>query len=303
MDSGNGVEVGWSSRLGGACSNYNVHDVIVRNMTAEGLFIHGVTYTYVVGGNYGHVNALSSVVAGCNPGSGPESHTNHLAIDGATWQDDIQTGSGQHLECIHWFDGKNSVVRNSRFLNCAQFDISFQPTGFPNGDVSNFLLENNVLDVPCSHQGSACGSNHTVAFACNSAPATTPGIVVRYNSFPTNETPQFLEGFAGCFVSVPFYGNTGGGPPNAYVCTTDTGKGVNYTNNVWTTSNPCGTNNSTGNPANTLYTNPTSYNFTPPNNAPEIDYIPTGTPYPPTDITGTPRPQHAKPDAGAYELP
>jgi hypothetical protein len=250
---------------------------------------------------------MSSVVAGCYPGSGQETHTNHLAIDGATWQDNIQTASGQHLECIHWFDGKNSVVRNTRFLNCAQFDLSFQPDGFtPNANVSNFLLENNVLDAPCSHQSSPCGSNHATTFGCTAGEPAPTGLVIRYNSYPLNsDYPQLLEdpNFSGCFGTVQIYANVLGGPANSYVCDSQSAVGANYTNNVWSSSQSCGTNNLANANPSSLYTNPANYDYTLPNNSPAIDYIPTGISYPPTDITGTSRPQHGKADAGAYEHP
>jgi hypothetical protein len=310
--SGSSIEVGWSSTLGGECSAYHVHDVIVRNAAAEGLFIHGVTYGYVIGGTFGRTQALSSVVAGCYPGSGAETHTDHLAIDGATWRDDIETGPGQHLECIHWFDGRNSVVRNSRFFNCAQFDIAFQPDGTtPNSDMSNFLLESNILDFPCSHQklntqGGLCGANHATTFGCTAGQPAPRGIVIRYNSYTLDDNPQFIDdpNFPSCFKPAMVYGNIAGGP-NSYNCSVDAEKGVVYTANVWTVPNTCGKGNSSGNDPSSIYVDPSSYDFSLRRGARAIDFVKVGQPRPPSDIDGDRRPALARTDAGAdqWEAP
>ncbi len=192
----NAIWIGWTSIQGGSCNDYDVHDVIVRNSGANFLFVNGVRYTYVVGSDFGPVDAISSVVGGCAPGDGTNTNTTHIALDGNTFHDLIQTSGEQHLECIHWYDGSNAVIRNNKFLNCAQQDISFAGLFVTNPGYSNLLIENNVFDRTCSHQvmnteGGVCGSNLPLVF--NGCGAHAHGIVIRFNSFDPGTLPQFIE--------------------------------------------------------------------------------------------------------------
>ena len=140
--------------VGGACSAMNTTDDVFESDTASDLFVYGARYLYVMGGSYGGTNpGVSSVVSACNDGVG-SFHTSHVALSGVTFHDVVQTAAGQHMECLHWFDGNASVIQGSRFLNCAQIDLSIEPdNSMINAALADHLLvQNNVFANVCSGQ-------------------------------------------------------------------------------------------------------------------------------------------------------
>ena len=54
------------------------------------------------------------------------------------------------MECIHFQGADNSVIVKSKFLNCAQQDVSFQ-TQSGRSSINGLTIENNVFDAACSH--------------------------------------------------------------------------------------------------------------------------------------------------------
>ncbi len=300
-DAGNAIQIGWSDSQGGSCSVYDVHDVIVRNSGANLLFINGVTYTYVIGSDFGPVNAVSSFVSGCSPGDGSNFNTTHLALDGNTFHDLIQTAGDQHLECIHWYDGSSSVIRNNKFLNCAQFNISFQQLFVKDASIANLLIENNIFDATCSHQtlntrGGLCGSQLSLAVRCVDAEHSR-GIVIRFNSFAEGDMPQFTENVAGCFKPLRVYGNIMMGPLNSWWCDVDTAKGIIYSHNIFTSENVCGVTNSSG--IASPYVDSSKYDFSLKPATRAIGFVPTTLDHPNADIAGDKRPLRMNSDAGA----
>ncbi len=284
-----------------SCSNYAVHDVIVKNSGANALFVTGVTYTYVISSDFGPVNGVSSFVGGCAPGDGSNFNTTHVALDGNTFHDLIQTADDQHLECIHWYDGSNAVIRNNTFLNCAQQDISFAGHFVTNAGYSNVLIENNIFDATCSDQkpntqGGICGSNPALVF--NGCGAHARGIVIRFNSFSSGDTPQFIEtDTPRCFDPLRVYGNIMLGPASEWWCKVDLAKGIVYSHNIFTTKNTCGTTNSSGNT--TPYVDPGDYDFSLKAASRAIGFVPSELGHPQTDISGDRRPLRSNSDAGA----
>ena len=300
-DASNAIRIGWSDSQGGSCGAYNVHDVIVRNSGANLLFINGVTYTYVIGSDFGPVNAESSYVGGCAPGDGSNFNTTHLALDGNTFHDLIQTADGQHLECIHWYDGSRSVIRKNKFLNCAQFNISLQQLFVKDSSIANLLIENNIFDAACSHQtlntrGGLCGGQLSLAVGCVDA-ENSRGIVIRFNSFTERDMPQFFENIAGCFKPLRVYGNIMMGPPNGWWCDVDTAKGVIYSYNIFTSEQVCGATNSSG--IASPYVDSSKYDFSLKPATTAIGFAPSTVDHPNTDIAGDKRPLRMSSDAGA----
>ena len=310
---GSGVNIGWDSQLGGSCSAYSVHDIVLKNTTGRILNVNGAHYLYVIGGSYGPNNDNSSNIEPCYTSSSDHWNTDHVAIDGTTFHDYLQVSAGAHDECIHWQDTDQGVVRNSRFLNCAQQDISFHPRSYGFDRLTHITVENNVFDMACSNQGSPCGivSGGQIVMGCN--PSEPIGnFIIRYNSFDAGggdgEGIEFDIDVRTCAAGSGNFtvtGNIMGGAVYNSDCSNWINDGVTFDHNLFFHSLNCGTGNLTGVSPSAVYTNPSpgTWDYSEKPGAPSVDYISNGIAYPPTDIVGEPRPQHNAPDAGAYEHP
>ena len=218
-------------------------------------------------------------------------------------------GAGQHVEGIHWWDGDQVLITNSRFLNDAQFDINFDGD---RGNLTHITVQNTIFDATCSHQtfpgGCQAAQNngqHAVSMNNRDTRFQTANNIFAFNSFPLNDWPSFSS--AGNLSNVRVYGSVMEGPQNQYTCDSFTSIGVKFDHNIFNSNQlqpvNCGDpTNSTGNPAASLYANPGNFDFSLKAGAAAIDFI-SGVSYPAADIVGLARPQHAKPDAGAYEAP
>jgi hypothetical protein len=255
-----GVTVGLNGYVGGDCSQINTTDDILENVTAETLGISGGHYIYVVGGTYGNTNpGVSNVVTGCNEDNGTATwNSDHIAIDGATFENVIQTcylsdsacgNIDEHMECVHWFDGVDSVIQNTKFLNCAQLDISIQCDGFmPGCNAANMLVQNNIFDSTCSHQtqentwtpsgetypGGTCSGSGQIITGCSPGQNAPTGSTFRFNSFGNDQPGAFgpttggigfdTDGSSGpCFSPTYVYANTGIGYAGGNNCPTPIG--------------------------------------------------------------------------------
>ncbi len=301
-----GILVGLDNSIGGAdCTSLQSHDIILKNTVTNILTVDGAHYLYLVGGSYGPYNDHSSNIEPCLDGAGNHFNTDHVAIDGATFHDYYVVTAGAHDECIHWQDTSQGILRNSRFLNCGQQDVSFQTRNFGYTHLRAFTIENNYFDGACSHQPAPCGvvSGGTTTLICSGSDLTAEDLqdfTIRFNSYASAGAPSF-QTYGGCGANITMTGNIVSGPWSTLSCTNDQTAGVTYLDNLFFNNIPCGTGNLLNtNPA-TTYTNENAYDWTLKTGATAIDAIPPGITYPTTDITGTPRPQHAAPDAGATE--
>jgi hypothetical protein len=292
---------------GGPCLVPNSYtDIIVRNVNAYNFFIEGTAYLSFVDDVFDGQYALSNTVTACNQSPQPYD-TNHVLFDGVTVKNVYWDAAGEHVEGIHWWDGDQVLITNSRFLNDAQFDINFDGD---QGNLTHITVQNTIFDETCSHQNFAGGCNgnngeHAVSMNNRDTHFQTAHNVFAYNSFPLDDWPQFSS--AGNLSDIRVYGSVMEGPQNQYTCDSFTSIGVTFDHNIFDTNQitptPCGTTNSTGNNPANLYTNPANYDFTQRTGSPAIDFIPSGIAYPSSDIVDEPRPQHAAPDAGSYEHP
>lgn len=241
------LNIGWDGSLGGPCSAYDVHDVIAEGIVASSLQVGGATYTYIEGGSFGGTDpGVSSAIAGCYPGNGqPSTQSDHLVIDGATFHDVIQTAQGQHLECVHWFDGSESVIRDTIFVNCAQFDLSIQPDGTtPGADASGMLIAGDTFDVPCSAQtlntaGGQCGANEALTTQCFAGQPVPTDVTIESSVFVGGNAPQFISNTGGaCFSPTLVTGNTLGGY-TAYECQVYEAQGVTFAGNTFSDGSEC----------------------------------------------------------------
>jgi hypothetical protein len=294
---------------GGPCLVPNSYtDIIVRNVNAYNFFIKGTAYLSFVDDVFDGQYALSNTVHEC--GQSPQPYdTNHVLFDGVTVKNVYWDAAGEHVEGIHWWDGDQVLITNSRFLNDAQFDINFDGD---RGNLTHITVQNTIFDATCSHQNFApsggCNGNngqHALSMNNRATDFQTAHNVFAYNSFPLDDWPSFSS--AGNMNDIRVYGSVMEGPQNQYTCDSFTSIGVSFDHNIFDSNQinptPCGTTNSTGNNPANLYTNPANYDFTQRTGSPAIDFIPSGVAYPSSDIVDEPRPQHAAPDAGSYEHP
>ena len=215
-----------------------------------------------------------------------------------------QTNIAAHMECIHFQGADNSVIMKSKFLNCAQQDISFQ-TQYGRSSINGLTIENNVFDAACSHPqpGDVCGivSGGTTTFICNGAGETLANVVMRFNSL--NGSPSFQPQPSCTMNRISLIGDILVGPNTSYTCLKTQAAGVTYSYDAFTNTNgvACGIGNLVGVTAPTTWNNPANYDYSLKSTSRAVNLVPMTVPYPKTDITGTIRPQQSSPDAGAYE--
>jgi hypothetical protein len=73
----------------------------------------------------------------------------NILIEGVYFHD-IQKGSpSDHTECLQFGAGQNVVIRNNRFVRCADHDIFIRSWGrFDADKIANFTIENNFFAKP-----------------------------------------------------------------------------------------------------------------------------------------------------------
>ena len=292
------------ARVNQPCSAWNVHDVIFRNLTATDFTVDDASYVYFVGGSYGPLYNQASHVSGCKDTSGNYSQGDHLALDGITLHDYRQTQKGWHIACLHFQGSDNSLIINSKFLNCAQQDLEPQ-TNLGRSSINGLLIQNNVFDAACSHAqpGDPCGvvSGGTTTLICNAAGETLANVAIKFNTYNGSPSVQYTSG---CTMNnITLTGNIVNGPISALDCTVKQSYGVTYAYNAFTnnTGVTCGTGNILGLTPTTTWVDPTNYDYSLKSTSRAVNLVPITVPYPRTDITGTIRPQQSSPDAGAYE--
>ena len=307
LANGGGVNVGWDPQVGGSCSEYGVHDVVLKDVSAKILNVNGVHYLYVIGGSYGPNDDNSSNIEPCYLDGSDYSNTDHVALDGTTFHDYLQLQAGDHDECIHWQDTDQGLVRNSRFLNCAQQDISFHPRDFGIDRLTHFTIENNVFDVACSHQQAPCGhvSGGGLVFGCN--PSEPLGdFVIRFNSFGSGdeglEFDSFLDECAKGSGGFAITGNILGGPVYNLECTnTQNRDGAIWSYNLFFGKLTCGVGSRPGASPSSTYVDESRYDFRLKTGSPAVDLVPATVARPATDLRGAGRPLRFRADAGAFQ--
>ena len=304
LDFSRGVFAGTATaRVNQPCSTWDVHDLILRDVTAADFVFDSVSYAYVLGGSYGPLLNDASKVEPCTSGS---AHTGggHIAIDGVTMHDYRQTDRAAHMECIHFQQGDDSLIVRSRFLNCAQQDLSVQTQG--GSSVVGLLVEDDVFDAACSHaeSGDVCGivSGGTTTFICNATGEHLANVTIRYNSM--NGSPSFQRQQSCSMGDIAVRGNIVEGPPTAYSCTKEQQNGVAYAYNAFTNTAgpPCGAGNRLGATASSTWVDPGRYDYHLKASSRAIELVPVSAAQRTSvDIDGSLRPPRWRSDAGAYQ--
>ncbi len=110
------------------------------------LFIGGATSNiWIIGGCYG--NRLNESPVKVQGSPAPD----HVTLDGVTIHDAERDNTTAHMECAYIADAQYVTIRNSRFLNCAIFDLVF--TNLSGVNPAHVVVENNFFDATASHAG------------------------------------------------------------------------------------------------------------------------------------------------------
>ena len=127
--------------------NLNSNYVTLRNVTVNGgLFYLGGSNISMIGGSVGPGVDYHPQIA---PSNGWQGQGINFLFDGVWFHDWTRTSDAVHTECLQVAGTTNMVIRNSKFSNCAVFDLSF--TSYNNaGRVTNLLMENNFFDTAVS---------------------------------------------------------------------------------------------------------------------------------------------------------
>jgi endonuclease YncB( thermonuclease family) len=117
-----------------------VVDVHLVNMHTKTHFINNAQGFVWTGGSIGpSFNDKASMVGG-HPAS------RNLTYDDVYWHDATRNAQDVHMECFYVASVQGLTIRNSRFHNCAVFDILFTRLG-DDPSPSNILVENTVFEA------------------------------------------------------------------------------------------------------------------------------------------------------------
>ena len=127
--------------------NLNTNYVTLRNVDVNGgLFYLGGSNVSMIGGSVGPGVDYHPQIA---PNNGWQGQGMNFVLMVFGFMIGPEAATAVHTECLQVAGTTNMVIRNSKFTNCAVFDLSF--TSYNNaGRVTNLLMENNFFDTAVS---------------------------------------------------------------------------------------------------------------------------------------------------------
>jgi hypothetical protein len=296
----------------GACPSPNpIHDIIVQNMTAVSFLTKGMSYVSFVSDTFNHINEgtsdYSNTIGFC-PSPIPY-QSNHVLFDKDLIENVQWTTSGEHIEGVHIWSANDMTIQNTKFLNNAQFDISWQGDS---DQIVHVLMQNDVFDETCSHQyyggtggcnatapgGNATNGGHIVVIG-QTAGFTEDYFLIRYNAMPADDFVQLIPS-GNPVVSIVEYGNIIGTMPS-FPCSGQLSEGVVIHDNVFQNGSSCGTAATSVAGSTSVYVNAGGYDYSEKATSPSVGVVPAAVARPLTDLTGAARGTAAT-DAGAYVL-
>jgi hypothetical protein len=259
-------------------SNY----ITLRNVAVKGwLGYLGGSNISMIGGSVGPGVDFHPQIA---PVNGWQGQGANFVFDGVWFHDWTRSNTSVHTECLQVAGTTNMIIRNSKFTNCAVFDLSF--TSYNNaGRVTNLLMENNFFDTAVS------GGYFSVHFSA------MDGGLVRFNSA---KQAMFVDTTYSNTGTLSIVGNNVAGgilDGNSGGCL-GASMAAAYSYNV-TQGVKCGAtdvNTASG------FVNASTMDLHLASGSVAIDFVPLSANGPTTDIDGNARPQGAARDAGAHEF-
>lgn len=200
-----------------------------------------------------------------------------VTYDGVLWHDATRDSRDVHTECLLAAGVQGLTIRNSRFSNCAVFDILISKIG-DDPDPSDVRIENTVLEPSKDVDGS------------NAYYSLMTGLLVKGLTLRNNVWGLGIS-FQGRIENGSIVGNIGEAPCLA---------GVSYSHNVFT-DRACGATDRVAPGAFSQFADPGGHDWRLKPGAAAIDAGDPGD-FPATDALGATRPAGAAPDAGAYEF-
>jgi hypothetical protein len=260
--------------------------VTLRNVKqTSAFFLNAGSDISIIGGSVGPEVDQQAQIAPTTGRWSTSGGGNNFLIDGVYFHDFVLKTPGTHMECLQVSGTTNMIIRNSKFENCAIFDLSFTDYNGGADPVRNVTVENNYFDA------ATAGGYFSVHFTA------TTGAVVRFNSATQAMVIGAEHGSVSGFVLTGndviggiLNGDSGG-------CNSTSIATYNY--NV-TPGVKCG---STDLNAAAGFVNPAILDLHLAATAAAIDFVPTSVSggCPATDMNGNKRPAGAACDAGASE--
>lgn len=178
-----GLSIGANiGRINAKCSAWNVHDVVVDDWTGQAFTVRSSSYVTIEHSDFsnlyagqiaGRYTGAASQVSPCKDATGQVTKQDHLALIDVSMHDyhNLPCTPTCHMEGIHWNQGDQGAIIDSRFWNIGQQDISFQNAGIPGATISDLYLASNTFGRACSNPDSQdkCGvvSGGTTTFICD----------------------------------------------------------------------------------------------------------------------------------------
>ncbi|MGZ4412329.1 MAG: hypothetical protein ACXVY8_09380, partial [Gaiellaceae bacterium] len=118
--------------------------ITLRNVDMGFFFLRGTIGVQIIGGeNFGATDGTSSTIGSSGSGT-PQSQD--TLIDGVYFHDfNSSTNPGAHDECVFVQESVGTVIRNSTFTRCEDFDIYLNPIF--GGSVTKAVIDHNHLGV------------------------------------------------------------------------------------------------------------------------------------------------------------
>jgi hypothetical protein len=322
---GNGVRlVGFDMGSGGVAINPGnvcrlpvTRGVILDGLKSAGtgiypLVIDAAAYVADLNGNW-QADGGAAIAHSCYNGGWVE--PTHLRFDHGWYHDVVQhtVGSSEHIECIHIDAADYVTISNSRFTNCAGYNVRISYEHPEVENVSHYLIENNFFGRVCSEQqiGYNCFPIAELEFDGSCINGTScDSNIIRFNTIDGYFHPGVERGSPG-FTNSAFYGNIVVGGNDKFHCDTYIASGIAFYNNVFgsesqTAGNPvvpCGTGSVVADNQ-LLSPGPPAYDFrlaSPTVKAAGRVPATVVHGYPATDYAGNQRPIRSPLDAGAYQ--
>jgi hypothetical protein len=247
-------------------------DLVFRDIVNRGFWINGSDNVTITGGSVGPGIDSHSIIGAAY--LSPKPPTN-IVIERVFFHDWTRTSADVHTECLQILGGANVTIRRSRFQNCAVMDIFVSHYG-SDPPTRAVTIENNFLAAPID------GGFYSILSG------SWDSLLIRNNSALA---PIIIEPQPGPGTNMKMVGNVA--PLQSWGCDSR----VVYRFNVWQGAR-CGP---TDRDAAAAFVNAATLDLRLKPKAPAIGR---GDPndFPRVDIYGRPRPQGARPDAGAYEV-
>jgi hypothetical protein len=172
-------------------------DVTLRGLDAGNFTLWGVQDVKVLGGDWGPCYVGPDTdCSNAKIDAGPDEYpTKRVLVDGAKFHDYRfgpecwNEGEECHFECMYVNGSHDVTIRNSKFRDCALYDIFVTVSGPAAGRVGHagLTIENNWFDKPWDENGPSTARRYRASALalnwCQNSPLGYRDVRIRFNSF------------------------------------------------------------------------------------------------------------------------